>query len=219
MPTITDLKALKPRGGLTEVWIDGEPRLRITPDTVVEFRLRRGNALDEGAVSQIRASDERLRARQALARYTALALRSARQARLYLRRRKFDPEAIDAAVTRGIERDWLNDRRYAEAFVRQESALHRSGPARIAAKLETQGIDRDTAQAAIDAFGPDMQAQQANAERAARKRLAGWLRRGDRGTARKKMRAFLARQGYRGDIGDNVVETLLGNDAEQWEPE
>jgi len=214
MPTVTDLKFARKRGGKVEVELDGERWLRLEADTVVAFRLKRGMALDSDSQARVAQFDERLRARQTLARYTALAVRSARQARQRLARAGFGEAAIDDALAHAVEREWIDDERFARAFVRRRNALRPAGPARLAVEMEALGIDRDTAQAAVDAHGPDSERQRADAERLARKRLASWARRYDAATARRRLRDYLIRQGYDEKLVGEVLDLCADNELE-----
>ena len=84
----------------------------------------------------------------------ALTLLSARelsesQLRSRLKRRKFDADDIDAAVSRLKENRALNDRRVAVAIARMESSIKRRGRARVIQKIRQAGIDGDTADDAV----------------------------------------------------------------------
>ena len=84
----------------------------------------------------------------------ALTLLSARelsesQIRSRLKRRKFDAEDIDSAVSRLKENRTLNDRRVAVAIARMESSVKRRGRARVIQKIRQAGIDGETADDAV----------------------------------------------------------------------
>jgi regulatory protein len=84
----------------------------------------------------------------------ALTLLSARelsetQLRSRLKRRKFDDDDIDSAVSRLKADRTLNDRRVATAIARMESSIKHRGRARIIQKIRQAGIDSDTADDAV----------------------------------------------------------------------
>jgi regulatory protein len=77
-----------------------------------------------------------------------------RQLRERLLRRGCEVAAIDSALERLAREGALDDTRAARAFARTEVIVKRRGPQRIARAMETLGVDRDTARAAMDeAFG------------------------------------------------------------------
>ncbi|MDR3284567.1 MAG: recombination regulator RecX [Treponema sp.] len=69
-----------------------------------------------------------------------------------LSKRGFSDEAIDKALD-SLEREGsLSDNRYAAAWIRTRALRKYEGRSRLAAELTVRGIDRETAQAALDAF-------------------------------------------------------------------
>ena len=82
---------------------------------------------------------------------TLLARRELAEAQLRRRlaRRKFEPEDIDAAVTRLRGERALDDRRTALACARTEMRLKHRGRARVVRQVEALGIARDVARDAV----------------------------------------------------------------------
>jgi regulatory protein len=75
---------------------------------------------------------------------------SERQVRERLARREFDDESIDAAVTRLKAERALDDRRVALACARSAVRLKGRGRDRVRRSIESLGISRDLARAAVD---------------------------------------------------------------------
>jgi regulatory protein len=76
------------------------------------------------------------------------------QVRIRLARREFDRDAIDSAVGRLQEERALDDRRTALACARTEAHVKRHGRLRALRTVESLGIDRDLARAAVaEVFG------------------------------------------------------------------
>jgi regulatory protein len=76
------------------------------------------------------------------------------QIRTRLARRKFDEEAIDDAIGRLLNERALDDRRVALACARTEARVRQRGRARVVRQIETLGIARDIAAAAVaEVFG------------------------------------------------------------------
>jgi regulatory protein len=71
------------------------------------------------------------------------------QLRQRLARREFDPADVDAAVGRLQREGALDDRRTALACARTEAHVKRHGRRRVLRQLETLGIARGLAQAAV----------------------------------------------------------------------
>jgi regulatory protein len=75
---------------------------------------------------------------------------SERQVRERLARREFDEESIDAAVSRLKTERALDDRRVALACARSAVRLKGRGRERVRRSIESLGISRDLARAAVD---------------------------------------------------------------------
>ena len=78
------------------------------------------------------------------------------QIRTRLARRKFEPEAIDAAVVRLQENGSLDDRRAAFACARMEAHIKRHGQQRALRRLQTLGIERSLARTAVTEVFADL---------------------------------------------------------------
>jgi regulatory protein len=71
------------------------------------------------------------------------------QVRTRLARRKFEEDAIDAAVARLLQEGALDDRRAAFACARMEAHIRRHGQLRALRRLQTLGIERGLARTAV----------------------------------------------------------------------
>ena len=123
-----------------------------------------------------------------------------------LRSKKFEKDEIDAALERLRTEKWLDDERFAGAFVRTQ-ARRRVGRLRIARELGVAGVAKDTIVAAI-AENVVADDERATAEELARKRMVTLLRRNERDAARNKVAAYLQRQGYDMTMVLDIVRKL-----------
>jgi regulatory protein len=94
------------------------------------------------------------------------------QIRTRLRRREFDAEDIDSAISRLKADGTLNDRRVARAVARMESAIKGRGRARVIQKIRQAGIDGDTAEDAVREVFEEVDENQL-LDRALERRLRG----------------------------------------------
>jgi regulatory protein len=116
------------------------------------------------------------------------------QVRTRLARREFEPDDIDAAIDRLQRERALDDRRTALACARTEANVKRHGRLRALRQIETLGIARDMARAAVsEVFGDldeDLLIQQALDRR---------LRHGvslQEATAVRRVHRYLLAQGF-----------------------
>lgn len=125
--------------------------------------------------------------------------------RAKLDRKEFPRDAIDAAIERLRREKWLDDSRFAAAFVR--TRLRKGiGRLRIKRELMAAGVESATIAQALDLPDHD---DRAAAIASARKRLTALRRRDDDGTIRQKLIAYLFRQGYDSSIAMDVVREAM----------
>ena len=146
-------------------------------------------------------------------RILAYRFNSTAELRRKLRSKKFEPDVIDATLTRLGEEKWLDDERFAGAFVRTRSNKQ-VGKLRILRELHAAGVDRDSARAAVDEnLDPEHEQEQLKALCLKRMRMLArrhgeeWL-----GTdeGRNKLTVWLLNQGYDAALVQSVIrETRL----------
>ncbi len=126
--------------------------------------------------------------------------------------KEFDPETINATITKLRRESWLDDERFAASFVR--TRIRKGfGKLRVRRELAAVGVDRETIARALDGSVPDHD-ERAAALVAARKRLAVLRRRAGDPRIREKLVAYLFRQGYDSSLAIDVVREALVGTAE-----
>jgi regulatory protein len=136
---------------------------------------------------------------------------SAVELRRKLRRRGADETAAEAVVDRLIQDGWVDDRRYAESFIRSRLAKG-FGPLRIDGELRARGVDSALVRTVVWEVGEQWKVR---AETARRKRFSGdppddrteWARQFRfleyRGFTREQIRHILRRQCPDGEVDDD----------------
>ncbi len=156
--------------------------------------------------------DDLERCRTAALRILSYRWNSALELQRKLAAKKFDDDVIEATIDRLRDEKWLDDSRFAEAFVRAK-ATKRLGRERIKGELRMAGVDSETAERAIRAnFDPEKEAN--GLKDACEKRIRVLARRlGDDflGTAdgRNKLTAYLLKLGYDGAMVSDLVRDCV----------
>ena len=118
--------------------------------------------------------------------------------------RGYSPAAIASAVQRLIDNRTIDDRRTAGALARTETKIRRHGPRRVMGKLLSIQIDRDLAREIIrDLFGDEDEAQLLEA--ALDRRLRGKPERLNDPGERRKILAYLVRQGFSASAASSAL--------------
>lgn len=146
---------------------------------------------------------------RALAWLTARELSEA-QVRSRLTDRGYSRPAIDAAVARLVETRSLDDRRAAMAVARAEMRGRGRGPGRVMGRLITMRIDRDLAKAVVaELFGDT--SEDDLLEAALHRKLRGRSERLADPHERRKLIAYLIRQGYSASSAARTVRNRSKN--------
>jgi SOS response regulatory protein OraA/RecX len=117
------------------------------------------------------------------------------QVRERLARRGFTPGAVNPAIQRLLSERALDNRRAATAVARTEANVRHHGPRRIMGKLLAMQFDRDLAREVVqEFFGETDEAELL--EQTLDKRLHGSAARLGEPQERRKLVAYLVRQGF-----------------------
>jgi regulatory protein len=121
--------------------------------------------------------------------------------------KEFARDVIDATVVRLRRERWLDDDRFAAAYVR--TRLRKGiGLLRIKRELVQAGVAGETIARALRDSQPDHD-ERAAAVISAKKRLAVLRRRADDASIREKLVAYLFRQGYDSSMAVDVVREVM----------
>jgi len=131
---------------------------------------------------------------------------STAELRRKLRAKQFDRETIDATLTRLKDEKWLDDERFAGAYVRTR-VLKSKGRLRIRRELMSAGVDDETIARVVGAnVNADDERERATA--IARKRLPNLVRRYGADVARNKLTGYLLKQGYDAALVREIVKEM-----------
>jgi regulatory protein len=144
--------------------------------------------------------DDRERCYAAALRILSYRFNSEGELRRKLAAKDFERETIDAAIDKLRRENWIDDDRFAAAFVR--TRLRKGiGRLRIKRELTAAGVAAETASAALVEQGGDVSHEQESLSALCAKKIAIIARRhgtdyvrSDQG--RKKVAAYLLNQGY-----------------------
>jgi len=207
---VTEVASLKHPRGYRAVYVDGELALKAHHRALETVGIRTGVTLGSDdlrdALAAAREQDAYRIAVDMLARRDRT---EAELARL-LKSREFPQPTVATVLDRLRDKGLIDDRRYAEEYVRTQSERRGLGPAALRAKLVKLGIASDTIDEALAAWLPEDK-QREIAEKVARSRLPR-LRRSQGDDARPRLYAFVIRRGFDHDLAMQVLDDCLGDE-------
>ena len=124
-----------------------------------------------------------------------------------LEMKEFARDVIDTTIDRLRRERWLDDDRFATAYVRTR-VRKGIGLLRVKRELIAAGVESDSIARALDESLPDHD-ERAAAVASARKRLTVLRRRDDDALIREKLIAYLFRQGFDSSMAMDVVRELM----------
>ena len=127
-----------------------------------------------------------------------------------LESREFPQPTVATVLGRLRDKGLIDDRRYAEGYVRTQSERRGLGPAALRARLVGLGVASETIDEALAAWLPEDK-QREIIEKVARKRLPR-LRRSQGDNARPRLYAFIVRRGFDHDLAMQVLDGCLGGE-------
>jgi regulatory protein len=135
---------------------------------------------------------------------------STAELRRKLRAKGFDSETIESTLGRLAAEKWLDDQRFAGAYVRGRHK--KRGRVRLRHELIRAGIASEVINQAVDE-NVDREVERAQAAALAEKRLPTLIRRYGPAVARNKLTAYLLNQGYDAALVRAVIkETKVAQD-------
>lgn len=131
--------------------------------------------------------------------------RSVGEVREKMQRKKFDEKAITGVVDFLIEKNFLNDKRFAERFIKEKSELSHWGKHRINIELKKRHITNEI----IDSVQNN---RSENSELAAAREAADLWRRKNKNCPKEKVYSrlggFLSRRGFSYDLVKEILNDL-----------
>jgi regulatory protein len=193
--TITALEQQSNDPNRTSVFVDGEFAFGVHQDLVAKHGLRVGRSLTPEEQQDIEHDDQYVRAKQRALDYLAHKPRTEEEVRRKLRRNDVPAPVLEDVVARLYELEYLDDEAYAQDYVRNRFSSKKYGPVRIRRELVERGIDRHTAEAAVDDLFAEKDLQAVAREHAEKR----WARLSDEEDVRRrkqKVYRYLRRRGF-----------------------
>jgi len=209
---IEALEPIRDRLGGFRVEVEGREPFRIPDDLRRSLDLEPGARLESTALDTIVATAA---AREALDRavlYLSHRPRTCHEVRRHLSDHGLGGHS-ESAIARCQELGYLDDGRYAQAFVRERLRLKPRGRVRLVSELLARGVDRAIAERAVSETMREEGATELSLIREVALARVRRLHDLDLPVARRRLAAFLARRGFAaGDIRE-VVRDLLPDES------
>ena len=130
--------------GLFSLKLEGCPPMMLDDVSVYRLGLSEGMEIDGELFEKICTLSGREGAKRAAARLLCAGMKTGTELEQKLRLKGFEKEDIDAALQTFKENGFLDDRQYAESYIKDAVRLKKYSVRMIRQKLMLKGIDRET---------------------------------------------------------------------------
>ena len=199
-PTVVSLTARGAAASRTEVVLSDERTFTIATEAVLTLGLSRDTPVDAQLEAKLVDADVWFRAKDTALGLIARRAHARRELRDKLYRKEYPGRVIHRVLDHLEEIGLVDDRAFAEAYVRDRVKLKPRGRRALRAELAKKGV-RDEADPAIEAVFEDAEVDD---RVLARDAAAGWLAR-----QRPKILDALD-EGFRSDAGQKALRRYLG---------
>lgn len=188
--------------------LDTGVSFRLRPDDVAALGLDVGAEVDEALLQALQERSLRLEAAEAARRLLAARPRSEEELRRRLLRRGLPHSAVAAVLADLRAGGLVDDRRFADSWIRDRIALRPSGRLRLRHELASRGVAREIVEAALAAALPaGEELALARAVAVARVRRYRNL---PAAVAARRLAGVLLRRGFGASVVARVVQDLFG---------
>ncbi|MCS6807323.1 MAG: RecX family transcriptional regulator [Bacteroidota bacterium] len=204
---ITSVAIQKKNKSRCSVFVNGEFAFGCTIDAVTHFGLTQGKEIFEHEIIQIQAYDSTLALKQAALHYATYKPRTAEQVRRAMVIKGYTAAEAEYAVDFLKEFGYVNDQRYARAFIREVRSRKSIGLHRLQQELIKRGISKhDIEDALADIFSAeDTALSELNAARTAITKKLRTLQRKPIPKQKQALLGHLQRQGFSWNIIHHVI--------------
>ncbi len=138
--TVTALKE-GASGESVQVLFSDSSSFFVPPHAIIDLKLKVGMVVDDELKQHLEAAHELLKAKQKAAELLARREHSRFELSTKLQQRQFSHDTIRTALDEYQHLDLLNDRRFAEMWVRNRIRRKAEGPMKLKAALKNKGVD------------------------------------------------------------------------------
>ncbi|MFA4838476.1 MAG: RecX family transcriptional regulator [Candidatus Neomarinimicrobiota bacterium] len=202
---ITAITHQEKRKDRLSVFLDGKFAFGIAADTSATFPLATGQSVSGKQVRIILFHEAFEVAKDQAIRFLTIRMRSQREVELYLRRKQTEAAVTRRVVQYCLEHQYLDDRAFAGAFIRDQLHLNKSGILKIKSALRQKGVSGEIIDELLKSMEPEID-ELAIAVKIGEKKLKTLK---DENTRRQKLMRFLIQKGYRSETVIKAVSRLL----------
>lgn len=207
---ITDINPQK-RNERVNIYIDGSFAFGLSQELCFKYDLSVDKEVSKDFIDKVLKSEEEKRVINSALNLLSYRQNSIQELYTKLKRKGYEEEYIIKAIEFCKERDYLNDKSYAENYIKDKTYLNKYGEIRIRYDLIKKGISKDIIDEVLDL---DFDDEYSRALELAEKKVKSYGK-DDKNAIYRKLAGFLQRKGYSYDVVSKVLREVLDG-IEYW---
>jgi regulatory protein len=218
---ITRIEPQKKRPGRKNVYADDQFIAGVSDETLLRLAIRAGDEIGPDVLKALQQTEELFHAKSAALRLLGVRPRTEREIRDRLREKEFSDEEISQAIDDLKKASLLDDRAFAQMYIRDALTLKPVGRSVIRRKLLLLGVERSIVDESLEEgfAGVDLRATVEELARQFLKKAGTTQRKQDPRRLRARLSAYLLRRGYTWDVAGPTVKSLTADLDQEGESE
>lgn len=205
---ITKIEAQKRKLDRVNIYIDDQFAFGLTDTLRYKYDLSSGKEVTQEFIDDILNAEEQNKVINHALKLLSYRQRSEKEIYDKLKEKGYDLDKIDNAIQYCIERNYINDKVFAETFIRDKMNINKLGSQRIKYELIGKGVSKDI----IDqVLAPDYDVELEMAMELALKKMPSYKNE-DYNAIYRKLGGYLQRRGYSFDVVRQVINKVVDKD-------
>ncbi len=204
---ITDICPQKKDAFRFSIFINEKFAFGVSHSTYEEFQITKGNEISREIINEILIFEDFIKAKIDALNFIAKKMRSEWEIHIRLLKKGHSLEIIKKIILDFQDRKYLDDKEYAEVYVRDFINLKKEGVYKIRKNLQQKHIKREFVENAIEKY-IDRDRQVEIAHQLAIKKMI-YIQ--SKGKKKEKIYRFLSQKGFEGSVVSQVISDVFNN--------
>lgn len=208
MNEITKIEIQKKNKDRYSIYLDGEYSFGVYENVLIKYGLRKGMKIEEDFLEDVLKKEEQECANNYALRLLNFKMRTSNEIKQRMREKEYSDEIIEKTIDYLYYLNYLDDREYAQKFIKDKSNLKKMGKERIKRELYAKGVDDEIIKEEIENI-VDEEDEYETAMELAVKKLETTYRNDDKNARYRKLGGFLQRRGYSMGMVMKILKEIL----------
>jgi len=207
---ITDLQVQKKHPNRRSIFLDGKFFCGVSDEVAARFHLKCGMEINEDELKDLLHEEELSKAKNYVYRILARRMYTNKEIRDKLVEREYLDKIIEEVISTLERYGYLNDRTYAEEWIRSRMRSKPKGKIALRQELARKGVDKSIIEDTLNQEFDESREMDMVLE-LARRKIKSYSR-DEPFAARRKLKSFLLRRGFKYDTVKYAVDQVMNTE-------